>query len=35
LTGSLLDKFKAAAREADCEMDEKAFDKALGKLAKS
>ena len=30
-----LDKFKAAAKEAECDMDEKSFDKALGKLAKS
>jgi len=32
---SQLDKFKAAAREAECDMDEKSFDEALGKLAKS
>ena len=30
-----IDKFKQAAREADADMDEKSFDKALGKLAKS
>lgn len=30
-----LDKFKAAAKEAGAEMDEKSFDEALGKLAKS
>ena len=30
-----LDKFKAAAREAECDMEEKDFDEALGKLAKS
>ena len=32
---SQLNKFKAAAREAECDMDEKSFDEALGKLAKS
>lgn len=30
-----IDKFKAAAREAECDMDEKGFDEVLGKLAKS
>ena len=30
---SQLDKFKAAAKEAECEMDENAFDEALGKIA--
>ena len=30
-----LDKFKAAAREAECNMDEADFDEVLGKLAKS
>ena len=29
-----LDKFKEAAREAECDTDEAAFDKALGKIAK-
>lgn len=32
---SQIDKFKEAAREAECDMDEEGFDKALGKLAKS
>ncbi|RAN36783.1 hypothetical protein [Hyphomonas sp. GM-8P] len=32
---SQLDKFKEAAREAEADMDEKSFDQALGKLAKS
>lgn len=30
-----IDKFKAAAREAECDMDEKAFDRAVGKIAQS
>lgn len=30
-----LDKFKAAAKEAGADMDEKDFDEVLGKLAKS
>lgn len=29
-----LDKFKKAAKEADCDTDEKAFDNALKKIAK-
>jgi len=29
-----LDKFKEAAREAECDTDEKAFDQALGKISK-
>ena len=32
---SQLDKFKAAAKEAGADMDEKSFDEVLGKLAKS
>lgn len=32
---SQLDKFKEAAREAECDTDEKAFDEALGKIAKA
>ena len=32
---SQLDKFKAAAKDAECDLDEKSFDEALGKLAKS
>jgi hypothetical protein len=31
---SQLEKFKEAAREAECDTDEAAFDKALGKIAK-
>ena len=34
-TEAQLDKFKAAAKEAGADMDEKSFDEALGKLAKS
>jgi|GEM_PF-2433438 len=30
-----LDKFKEAAREAECDTDEKAFEEALKKVAKS
>ena len=30
-----LDKFKEAAREAECDTDEAAFDKALGEIAKT
>ena len=30
-----IDKFKAAAKEAGADMDEKSFDEVLGKLAKS
>ena len=32
---SQLEKFKEAAREAECEMDEETFDQALKKIAKS
>jgi len=32
---SQIDKFKKAASEAECDMDEKAFDKAVGKIAQS
>ena len=32
---SQIDKFKAAAKEAECDMDEKDFDEALVKLSKS
>ena len=32
---SQLDKFKEAAREAECDMDEEKFDQALKKVAKS
>ena len=32
---SQLDKFKEAAREAECDTDEKAFEEALKKVAKS
>ena len=28
-------KFKDAARDLDCDLDEKAFDRALGKIAKA
>jgi len=35
LKNKQLDKFKAAAREAECDLDENSFDEALGKLAKS
>ena len=31
---SQLDKFKEAAREAECDTSEEKFDKVLGKLAK-
>lgn len=31
---SQLDKFKDAAREAECDMDEEKFDQALKKVAK-
>ena len=34
MTESQIDKFKAAAKEAECDMDEKSFDEALGNLAK-
>ena len=30
-----IDKFKQAAREAECDMDEERFDQALKKIAKS
>lgn len=30
-----LDKFKEAAREAECDTDEAAFDRALGEIAKA
>ncbi|WP_290747714.1 hypothetical protein [Henriciella sp.] len=32
---SQLEKFKEAAREAECDTDEKAFEEALKKVAKS
>lgn len=32
---SQLDKFKEAASEAECDMDEAVFDRALGKIAKA
>ncbi len=32
---SQLDKFKEAAREAECDMDEEKFDQALKKVAKA
>lgn len=32
---SQIDKFKEAAREAECNTDEKAFEKALKKVARS
>ena len=32
---SQLDKFKAAARDAECDIDEATFDKAVGRLAKT
>ncbi|MCZ4298658.1 hypothetical protein [Henriciella marina] len=32
---SQLDKFKEAAREAECDTDEKAFEEALKKVAKA
>tara|TARA_R110001606_G_scaffold275969_1_gene424167 strand:- start:879 stop:1061 length:183 start_codon:yes stop_codon:yes gene_type:complete len=32
---SQAEKFKKAAREAECDMDEKAFDEAVEKLAKA
>ena len=32
---SQLEKFKEAAREAECDMDEEKFDQALKKVAKS
>jgi len=30
---SQIDKFKAAAKKADCDMDEKSFNEVLGKIA--
>jgi hypothetical protein len=35
ISKSQLDKFKKAAREAKADMDEKAFDQAIGAVAKS